>query len=101
MSTTTITIRLPVKVKRRLDRLARATARSRSWLAASAVAGYVDSQEWIREGLAAAMAGRVVPHEKVEEWLDSWGSGRELPPPECEPLGRMARSRTWLRFAAT
>ena len=87
MSSTTITIRLPVAVRRRLDRLARATARSRSFLAADAIADYVKTQEWqlqrIREGLASVKAGRVVPHEEVEKWLDSWGADHELPPPKC------------------
>ena len=87
MATTTVTIRLPVTVKRRLDRLARSTARSRSWLATSAISDYVRLQEWqlrrIREGLAAVKAGRVVSHEKVEAWMDSWGTDHELPPPKC------------------
>ena len=88
MSSTTITIRLPVAVRRRLDRLARATARSRSYLAADAIADYVKTQEWqlqrIREGVADLRAGRVIPHEEVEKWLDSWGTEHELPPPRCE-----------------
>jgi len=75
-------------VKRRLDRLAKATTRSRSYLAADAITGYLRSQEWqierIRDGLADAKAGRVVPHEEVEKWLDSWGGDQELPPPACE-----------------
>ena len=83
MATTTITIRLPVTVKRRLDRLARSTARSRSFLVADAIADYLRSQEWqvqrIREGLADVQAGRVIPHEEVERWLDSWGSEHEWP----------------------
>ena len=88
MATTTITIRLPITVKQRLDRLARRTARSRSFLAADAIADYVKSQEWqlghIREGLADVKARRVISHEEVEAWLESWGSEQELPPPECE-----------------
>jgi predicted transcriptional regulator len=74
IATTTITIRLPVTLKQRLDRLARKTARSRSFLAADAIADYLKSQEWqlgrIREGLADVKAGRVIPHEEVEAWLD-------------------------------
>lgn len=88
MATTTITIRLPVTVKRRLDRLARSTARSRSFLAADAIAGYLRSQEWqlqrICEGLSDLKAGRVIPHQEVEKWLESWGSEHELPPPKCD-----------------
>jgi predicted transcriptional regulator len=87
-ATTSITVRLPLKVKRRLDKLARSTARSRSVLAANAISDYVHSQEWqlqrIREGIADAKAGRVIPHEKVDAWLKSWGTDHELPPPKCE-----------------
>ncbi|MDP1730732.1 MAG: ribbon-helix-helix protein, CopG family, partial [Devosia sp.] len=37
--TTTITIRVPVEIKQKLDRLAEATKRSRSYLAADALEG--------------------------------------------------------------
>ena len=86
--TTTFTVRVPVELKERLEKLGEATARSKSWLAADAIARYVEEQEWqiaqIREGLADHEAGRVAPHEKVEAWLKSWGTDHELPPPECE-----------------
>jgi predicted transcriptional regulator len=86
MSTsTTLTVRLPVKTRRKLEKLAEATARSKSWLAADAIREYVENEEWqvkaIRRGLADIRAGRVVPHEKVEAWLDSWGTDEVLPPP--------------------
>lgn len=86
MSTsTTLTVRIPVKVRKKLEKLAAATARSKSWLAANAIQEYVEAEEWqvqaVRRGLADARAGRVVPHEKVEAWLNSWGTDHELPPP--------------------
>jgi predicted transcriptional regulator len=86
MSTsTTLTIRLPVKTRKKLEKLAAATARSKSWLAANAIQEYVETEEWqvraVRRGLADIKAGRVVPHEKVEAWLDSWGTDNVLPPP--------------------
>jgi predicted transcriptional regulator len=28
-------------------------------------------------------AGRSVPYEDVRRWLLSWGTDKELPPPEC------------------
>ena len=40
-------------------------------------------QRAVREGIADADAGRVTPYEKVRRWLLSWGSDKELPPPEC------------------
>jgi RHH-type transcriptional regulator, rel operon repressor / antitoxin RelB len=86
--TTTVTVRVPTRLKDRLDKLADATARSRSWLAAHALEVYVEDQEWqlatIRKGKKDAQAGRVVSHEKTARWLRSWGKKSELPPPSCE-----------------
>jgi len=66
---TTMTIRLDPEVKEKLGRIARDTRRSRSFLAAEAVAAFVDRElkiiEGIRRGLADMEAGRVVPHEQV------------------------------------
>lgn len=84
-STTTVTIRIPRKLKSRLNKLAESTARSRSWLAAHALEIYVEDQEWqiaeIRKGIADMEAGRIVSHKKVSRWLRSWGTKRELLPP--------------------
>ncbi len=86
--TTTLTIRVPVAVKQRLDKLAKTIHRTRSWLAADAVENYVADQERYAALLDQAEreieAGRSVPHDQVARWLLSWGSGRELPPPECK-----------------
>jgi RHH-type transcriptional regulator, rel operon repressor / antitoxin RelB len=87
-SAATITVRIPTKLKNRLNKLADATARSRSWLAAHALEMYVNDQEWqiaaIQKGRKRARAGRTVSHEEVSGWLRSWGKKRELPPPACE-----------------
>jgi len=84
-ATTTLTIRVPEDLKRRLDQLAKAADRSRSWLAADALRHYVEDQQWqlaeIESGMRDAAAGRVIPHEKVERWLKSWGGKRKLRPP--------------------
>ena len=87
-NTTTVTLRVSSDLKTRLDKLADATARSRSWLAAHALQVYVEDQEWqlaeIRKGKKDLREGRVVPHEKVARWLRTWGKKRKLPPPSCE-----------------
>jgi predicted transcriptional regulator len=66
---TTMTIRLDPEVREKLGRIARDTRRSRSFLAAEAVAAFVDREmeiiEGIQRGLADMEAGRVVPHEQV------------------------------------
>ena len=43
---TTMTIRLEDGIKNRLDQLANVTQRSKSFLAAEAIAAYVDTNEW-------------------------------------------------------
>jgi predicted transcriptional regulator len=86
--TLTITVRIPVELRKRLDDLAKAVDRSRASLTADALRTYIAEQQWqleqIEEGLRDADAGRVVPHEKVERWLKSWGRKRRVPTPSCE-----------------
>jgi predicted transcriptional regulator len=86
--TLTFTVRVPADLRKRLDKLAKAVDRSRSWLTADALRTYVAAQQWqlaeIEEGLRDAEAGRVVPHEKVERWLKSWGRRRRVQAPSCE-----------------
>ena len=86
-ATATFTVRVPAELKKRLDRLAKAADRSRSWLATDALRHYVEDQQWqlaeIEAGLQDADAGRVVLHEEVERWLKSWGRKRKLRPPTC------------------
>jgi predicted transcriptional regulator len=66
---TTLTVRLPSRVKKRLSRLAAYTKRTRSYLAGEAIADFVEREmaivEAIQEGLDDVKAGRVVPHEQV------------------------------------
>jgi predicted transcriptional regulator len=68
-ASTTMTIRVSNEIKRKLDRLAVNTRRSKSFLAAEAVSAYVDREleiiEGIKRGLADIEAGRVVPHDEA------------------------------------
>ena len=69
----TMTIRVEHDAKERLEKLAKSTARSRSFLAAEAIRQYLDVQAWqveqIIEGIAEAEAGELVDHEDVlAEW---------------------------------
>ncbi|WP_308915888.1 CopG family ribbon-helix-helix protein [Jannaschia sp. LMIT008] len=74
-ASTTMTIRLDPVVKDRLGRLAEGTRRSRSFLAAEAVAAYVNRElmviEGIEQGLADAEAGRTVPHAEAMAQIDA------------------------------
>ena len=46
MSSTTFTVRVETDVKKRLEKLAKSTGRSRSFLAAEALSEYLDVNEW-------------------------------------------------------
>jgi predicted transcriptional regulator len=65
----TLTVRLPARTKEQLAELASRTRRTRSFLAAEAVAEYVARElaitERIERGRADARAGRTMPHEEV------------------------------------
>jgi predicted transcriptional regulator len=72
----TMTVRVPDRVRERLDRLAEKTARSRSWLAAEAIASYVELQEWqlgeIAKGIEEADAGRFATDHEVAGVVAKW-----------------------------
>lgn len=69
-SSASITARIDTETRDRLDALAEATQRSKSWLVAEAVRAYVAEQAWqveaIRQGLAAIDAGDFADPAEVE-----------------------------------
>jgi predicted transcriptional regulator len=73
---TTMTIRLDDEVKERLERLAEATERSKSYLAAEAVRAYVEINEWqiaeIRAALKEADAGDFADQKDVAKLGRKW-----------------------------
>lgn len=75
--TTTMTIRLEDEVKNRLDVLAEATQRSKSFLAAEAIKAYVESNEWqiaeIQAALIEAEAGDFASDGDVADLAQKWG----------------------------
>lgn len=68
-ATATMTIRVSSETKRKLERLAADTRRSKSFLAAEAVSAYVEREleiiDGVRRGLADVEADRVVPHDEA------------------------------------
>jgi predicted transcriptional regulator len=80
-TTEVVTLRLSPAVSRRLARLARSTARTKSKLAAEAIEKYLEDNAWqieaIEEGIRAADEGDLHSHASVEEWVESWGTKRE------------------------
>lgn len=73
---TTITVRLEDDVKDRLDVLAEATHRSKSFLAAEAIRAFVENNEWqvaeIRAALKEADAGDFASDKDVASLARKW-----------------------------
>ena len=69
--TTVITARINAGLKARLEALARSTRRSRSFLAAEAIAAYVELNEWqigeIAAGVAELESGEALSEKQAEE----------------------------------
>jgi predicted transcriptional regulator len=84
-ATATLTVRVPVKLKSRLEWLARSRDTNRSRVAVEALENYIDDQELhgakVDQGIRDADAGRVVPHEQVKRYLHSWGRKAKRPRP--------------------
>ena len=84
---TTLSIRLDTATKRRLEALAKRARRSKSFLAAEAIAAFVEAESWqldeIQRGLTELDEGRGVPHRDVAKWLRSWGRERERKAPRA------------------
>ncbi len=74
---TTMTIRLEPELKQRLDLLAKATHRSKSFLAAEALRDFVELNEWqvqeIQSALKEADNGDFASKQTVNKTLNKWG----------------------------
>ena len=71
-----LTLRLDSKLKSRLDRLSKATQRSRSFVAAEAIREYVTLNEWqigeIRKALGEADRGEFATPQEVRRTMKKW-----------------------------
>ena len=83
---TILTLRVKNELKEKLESLAEATQRSKSFLATEALERYMELESWqvahIRKGITQAEEGLVVSGEEMDRWLASWGAAKELPPPK-------------------
>ncbi len=74
--TNILTLRLDSKLKRKLDKLAKATERSRSFLVAEAIRDFVALNEWqiaeIKKGLREADAGDFASDKEMEQTIAKW-----------------------------
>ena len=82
---TTLSVRIDIDTKKRLEALAKRSRRSKSFLAAEAIAAFVEAESWqldeIQKGLSELDEGRGVPHKDAANWLRSWGRQRERKAP--------------------
>lgn len=73
----TISTRIDTETINKLDQLAKATSRSKSFLAAQAIHFYVDEQLWqieaVEEGIREADAGNFANDAQVKDAFGRWG----------------------------
>jgi predicted transcriptional regulator len=85
--TTTLSVRINADTKKQLEALAKRARRSKSFLAAEAIAAFVEAERWQLDEIHAGMTdldeGRGVPHKQVSTWLRSWGRKRERKAPRA------------------
>lgn len=68
----TLTIRLNLETKQRLDKIAQQDRRTKSFLAAEAVEAYVRHREWWEEKIAQARASDFASEKDVNAFFDKW-----------------------------
>ena len=77
MKSATVSAKLEPSVAKKLDLLAKATARSRSFLVAEAIEAYVKDQAWqiqaIQEGIKEADKGNFAKDKEVKKAFKKWG----------------------------
>ena len=77
MKSATVSAKLEPSVAEKLDLLAKATARSRSFLVAQAIETYVKDQAWqiqaIQEGIKEADRGNFATDKEVKKAFKKWG----------------------------
>jgi len=74
---TTVTARIDEETHCKLNKLAKVTDRSRSWLLTDALQRYIEEESWqlaaIEEGVREADVGNFAPEEEVKASFARWG----------------------------
>ncbi len=93
-ATPATTIRLSEETRAQVDKFAKLTRRSRSFVIQEAVEGYIQDRLHYLEEIDAALeevnSGYGHSHAQVSTWLKSWGTKNELaaPSPDITPKAR-------------
>lgn len=78
MTARTINVRLPEALYNQIEELAKATARTKSFLAIDALTNYVQSESWqirdIHEGIREADAGEFATAKQVKAMFAKYGA---------------------------
>ena len=78
MSAKTINVRLPEALYNQIEELARATARTKSFLTIDALTYYVERESWqirdIHEGIKEADAGEFATDDQVKDVFAKYGA---------------------------
>lgn len=86
MGETPLSLHLSPDVRRKLEEEARAQDISASDLVGRAIQSYFEicesEREVLRQRVAEADKGVFISSEAMHRWIESWGSEKELPPPE-------------------
>ena len=76
-----VSLRIEEELAERMNNLAKATGRTKSFIATQAIQDYLSLQEWqvaaIQEGIDAANQGELVEHGEAVKLLSSWGAKRD------------------------
>ena len=84
----TLSVRIPPEMRDQLEELSDATGRTKSFLAAEAIEGYLAVQAWQVKAIKAAVKkanskdANLIDHNKVTDWVNSWGSEDEQDNPK-------------------
>jgi len=87
----TMSVKLDVDTRARVESLAEARHRSAHWVMREAITQYVDREErreafrkdTIKAWEEYQETGLHATAAEVDDWLASWGSESEIPAPEC------------------
>ena len=84
----TLSVRIPPKTRDQLEKLSDATGRTKSFLAAEAIEGYLAVQAWQVKAIKKAVKkadsknAKFIEHSKVVNWVNSWDTKDEKEMPE-------------------
>ena len=87
MNKTMISAQIPEKLGSEIEALAKSTKRSKAFLITEALEDYVHRKAWLVQQIDDAVreadeSGVYISGEAMKQWLLSWGTDRELQPPE-------------------